>query len=106
MKNKEIKLGIGVLILCVLLFVVLIGIGSLSKKTGPETEHDYTEENTQKSTEVLGTEYESSVTEYESSELTDVEEDSSEIEEYVNFAIADVTDYVNVRQEPNTDSAI
>ena len=106
MKNKEIKLGIGVVILCVLLFVVLIGIGSLSKKTGPETEHDYTEENTQKSTEVLGTEYESSVTEYESSELTDVEEDSSEIEEYVNFAIADVTDYVNVRQEPNTDSAI
>ena len=106
MKNKEIKLGIGVVILCVLLFVVLIGIGSLSNKVGPETEYDYTEENTQKSTEVLGTEYESSVTEYESSELTDVEEDSSEIEEYVNFAIADVTDYVNVRQEPNTDSAI
>jgi cell wall-associated NlpC family hydrolase len=106
MKNKEIKLGIGVVILCVLLFVVLIGIGSLSNKTGPETEYDYTEENTQKSTEVLGTEYETSGTEYESSELTDVEEDSSEIEEYVNFAIADVTDYVNVRQEPNTDSAI
>ena len=106
MKNKEIKLGIGVVILCVLLFVVLIGIGSLSNKVGPETEYDYTEENTQKSTEVLGTEYESSVTEYESSELTDVEEDSSEIEECVNFAIADVTDYVNVRQEPNTDSAI
>ena len=106
MKNKEIKLGIGVLILCVLLFVVLIGIGSLSNKVGPETEYDYTEENTQNSTEVLGTEYETSGTEYESSELTDVEEDSSEIEEYVNFAIADVTDYVNVRQEPNTDSAI
>lgn len=106
MKNKEIKLGIGVLILCVLLFVVLIGIGSLSNKTGSETEHDYTEGNTQNSTEVLGTEYETSGTEYESSELTDVEEDSSEIEEYVNFAIADVTDYVNVRQEPNTDSAI
>lgn len=106
MKNKEIKLGIGVVILCVLLFVVLIGIGSLSNKTGFETEHDYTEGNTQNSTEVLGTEYETSGTEYESSELTDVEEDSSEIEEYVNFAIADVTDYVNVRQEPNTDSAI
>ena len=106
MKNKEIKLGIGVVILCVLLFVVLIGIGSLSNKTGSETEHDYTEGNTQNSTEVLGTEYETSGTEYESSELTDVEEDSSEIEEYVNFAIADVTDYVNVRQEPNTDSAI
>lgn len=99
MKNKEIKLGIGVAILCVILFVLLIGIGSLNKDVGHAKENDSTEEDTQKGTEVLGTEY-------ESSEITDIEEDSAEIQEYVSFAIADVTNYVNVRQEPNTDSAI
>ena len=101
MINKEIKLGIGVALLCLILFVVLIGIGSIKNKDeGHVQENALTETDTQKGTEVIGTET-------ESSELAGVdEENSSDIEEYVNFAIADVTDYVNVRQEPNTDSAI
>lgn len=98
MINKEIKLGLGIAILCVVLFAVLIGIGTLVK-------NDVTEADTQNETKLPGTEVLG--TENESSELAGVEEeDSSDIEEYVNFAIADVTDYVNVRQEPNTDSAI
>ncbi len=99
MKNKEIKLGIGVAILCVMLFVLLISVGSLNKDKGHAMENDLTEAETQKGTESLGTEY-------ENLEITDIEEDSAEKQEYVNFAIANVTDYVNVRQEPNTDSTI
>lgn len=99
MKNKEIKLGIGVAILCVMLFVLLISVGSLNKDKGHAMENDLTEAETQKGTENLGTEY-------ENLEITDIEEDLAEKQEYVNFAIANVTDYVNVRQEPNTDSTI
>ena len=109
MKNKEIKLGIGVAVLCVILFGVLLGIGSLNKDKGHATDNDVTEENIQNTTEDLGTESistESLGTEIENSELTGTEEDPADTQEYVSFAIADVTNYVNVRQEPNTDSTI
>lgn len=103
MINKEIKLGIGVAILCVILFVLVLGIGSLNKNMGHAKENAkedaVTEEETQNPTEVLGTEY-------ENSEMTAIEEDVAAEQEYVSFAIADVTNYVNVRQKPNTDSAI
>ena len=99
MKNKEIKLGIGVAILCVVLFVLLISIGSLNKDMGHPKENDKTEEETEKGTEVFGTEY-------DDSEMVDTEEIDDTVQEYVNFAIADVTNYVNVRQQPNTDSSI
>ena len=109
MKNKEIKLGIGVAVLCVILFGVLLGIGSLNKDKGHATDNDVTEENIQNTTEDLGTESistESLGTEIENSELTGTEEGPADTQEYVSFAIADVTNYVNVRQEPNTDSTI
>lgn len=90
--NKEIKLGIGVAVLCIALFLLVIGIGNSNKgkENNPSTEN--TEEI--EGTESLGTEVDSD------------EIQSEENGEYLNFAIADVTDYVNVRQEPNTDSAI
>ncbi|MBP3677737.1 MAG: C40 family peptidase [Agathobacter sp.] len=95
--NKEIKLGIGVAVLCIALFLLVIGIGNSNKgkENNPSTENLITESTEEiEGTESLGTEVDSD------------EIQSEENGEYVNFAIADVTDYVNVRQEPNTDSAI
>lgn len=98
--RKELKLGIGVAVLCVILFLGLIAIGASNKNQKPSGDGDNGAMNTQGSeledvTEVFGTEVGS-------------EESGSESEngEYLNFAIADVSDYVNVRQEPNTDSAV
>lgn len=84
--NKEMKLAIGVAALCVMLFLLVIGIGNSKKENKPSTEELLTE-NTET---VVSTE----------------EEIIEENNEYANFAIADVDNYVNVRQEPNTDSAI
>jgi len=95
--NKEIKLGIGVAVLCIALFLLVIGIGNSNKgkENNPSTENLITESTEEiEGTESLGTEVDSD------------EIQSEENGEYLNFAIADVTDYVNVRQEPNTDSAI
>ena len=95
--NKEIKLGIGVAVLCIALFLLVIGIGNSNKgkENNPSTENLITESTEEiEGTENLGTEVDSD------------EIQSEENGEYLNFAIADVTDYVNVRQEPNTDSAI
>ena len=99
--KRELKLGIGVAVLCVVLFLSLIGIGSLNKDKNPSTEGSQVPNDTQNSqmedvTEEIGTE----------TSGTEVEGGETEDEEYVNFAIADVSDYVNVRQEPNTESAI
>ena len=90
--NKDIKLGIGVAILCVGLFFTVIVIGNGNKYVPKEP--------------IVETEGTESV----STEETELEDKEAQIEieddEYANFAIADVDKYVNVRQEPNTDSAI
>ena len=90
--NKDIRLGIGVAILCVGLFLTVIAIGNANMNV-PDTPSIETEGSESVSTEE-----------------TEMTEDEVQIEieddEYTNFAIADVEKYVNVRQEPNTDSAI
>ena len=102
--NKEIKLGLSVAALCIGLFLLVIGIGNLSKDEKSSMENEPTEESTQSGEEVLGTE--ALGTEIDTSENMDTEDTDDTTQEYVNFAIADVTDYVNVRQQPNTDSEI
>jgi len=76
--KSEVKLGIGVAALCAVLFLGLLFVGNMNLSEQMEN------------TEIV-----------ESTQIEDNEQS-----EYVNFAIADVTDYVNVRQEPNTDSEI
>lgn len=89
--SKEIKLGIGVAVLCLTLFLLLIGIGNANKNSAQNSELE-------KQTETVGT---------EQSDTENAGADTGSIDsEYLNFAIADVSDYVNVRQEPNTDCAI
>ena len=98
--NKEIRLGIGVAVLCIALFLLVIGIGNSNK--GKEN-NPFIGDSATESTEVVDTEL-------VETEVVGTEVDGDKIEEenseYLNFAIADVSDYVNVRQEPNTDSAI
>ena len=93
--NKELKLGIGVAVLCVVLFCLVLMVGNVTKeKWGHENENDTTTE------DLL----------YHDTEIdieTEIGEESNTDEsEYTNFAIADVNRYVNVRQEPNTESPI
>lgn len=99
--KKEIKLVIGVAVLCVVLFLGLVLVGNMNsnKKGNGSTEN--TQGENSESVEVNGTEG----TEGESVEAEGAQTDADD-SEYMNFAIADVSDYVNVRQEPNTDSAI
>ena len=96
--NKEIKLGFVVAILCFGLFLGVLAVGNMTKKQPNLNDTEITE-NTENNTEVNSEE----VTEEATEETTEEVVDDSE---YVNFAIADVEKYVNVRQEPNTDSAI
>jgi len=81
--SRESKLAIGVAAFCVALFLLVIGIGNANKNNPSSTEDVLTES-------IDGS----------------TEEVTEENGEYVNFAIADVTNYVNVRQKPSTDSAI
>ena len=76
--TRDIKLFIGVAGLCVALFLLVIGVGNAKTEKTPSTEDVLTE-------------------------TTEIVEENSE---YLNFAIADVSKYVNVRQEPNTESAV
>lgn len=109
--KREIKLGIGVAVLCIALFVLLVGVGSTSKEADMSTEDEFVHAGTEgseveketesESTEVLGTEENN-----DSTELETKPEPEAEGDEYLSFAIADVSSYVNVRQEPNTDSSI
>ena len=109
--KREIKLGIGVAVLCIALFVLLVGVGSTSKEADMSTEDEFTHAGTEgseveketesESTEVIGTEENN-----DSTELETESEPEAEGDEYLSFAIADVSSYVNVRQEPNTDSSI
>ena len=114
--KREIKLGIGVAVLCLVLFILVLGIGSTNKKPDPSTEDQGVQTDTESSEVVLGTEEDGTEvengTEMDSTEVVGSEEENdstgteAEGDEYVNFAIADVSSYVNVRQEPNTDSSI
>ena len=105
--KREIKIGIGVAALSLALLLGLIGIGSASQggnSDKPNTENT-TENENENGTETVGTEnLGTEVT--ESTEVGSGEENNATIDEYENFAIADVDSYVNVRQEPNTDSAV
>lgn len=93
--NREQKLGICVAILCVVLFMLVVLVGNITKdKWGSISENNATIEGTQ----LENTELEN--------EIEQEENTNSEESEYSNFAIADVNRYVNVRQEPNTESAI
>ena len=93
--NREQKLGICVTILCVVLFMLVVLVGNITKdKWGSISENNATIEGTQ----LENTELEN--------EIEQEENTNSEESEYSNFAIADVNRYVNVRQEPNTESAI
>ena len=92
--SREQKLGIGVAILCTALFVLVLVVGNATKGKW-ENKHDVMTENSQQD----GTEMDV--------EETEREDDLSAGEgEYTNFAIANVNRNVNVRQEPNTESAI
>lgn len=99
--KREIKLGIGVVILCVVLFLMVIVVGNTLKDEKKDTfdDGDVTEETLSENLDMLESELEDNET------LID-EETNTEIDEYENFAIADVDSYVNVRQEPNTESAV
>lgn len=101
--KKEIKLGIGVAALCVALFLLVLVIGNRNTNKGDMLSTEGSQMSEMESVEVNGTEG----TEVEGTEIAgDESQTDTNDSEYVNFAIADVTDYVNVRQEPNTDSAI
>ena len=122
--NKEIRLGIGVAIFCVLLFLGVLFVGNLSLNDSDEgsgTEISGTENSVleEESEEQENTEQNTEIVEEESTGVDDTEnpgntesvENAENVEnsgddEYLNFAIADVDNYVNVRQEPNTDSEI
>lgn len=100
--KRELKIGIGVAVLSLALFLGLLVIGSKlddGKNDRPNTENAGTEN---QGTENVGAGVEGS----ESTEDGVVEENNTEVDEYENFAIADVDNYVNVRKEPNTDSDV
>lgn len=105
--KREIKLGIIVAVLCVVLFLILMAIGSEfgdrdeGKLDGEKVTEGLVSES--EDLDVQGTE---GTEEIESTEEVVGEENNTEIEEYQNFAIADVDSYVNVRQEPNTDCEV
>jgi len=105
--KREIKLGIIVAVLCVVLFLILMAIGSEfgdrdeGKLDGEKVTEGLVSES--EDLDVQGTE---GTEEIESTEDVVGEENNTEIEEYQNFAIADVDNYVNVRQEPNTDCEV
>lgn len=110
--KRELKIGVGVGVLCLVLFLGLIGVGNIAnngKDNKPNTENPGTEITGSQDSESEETELVEGTENSESSEGTDegiVEEENTEVDEYENFAIADVDSYVNVRQEPNTDSNI
>lgn len=91
MMKKEIKLAIGIAVLCVVLFIGVVVVGNMNSDKKINGSNENTQEGTTESVEVEGTE--------------GVQSENGD-SEYMNFAIADVTNYVNVRQEPNTESAI
>lgn len=105
--KREIKLGIIVAVICVVLFLILMAIGSEfgdrdeGKLDGEKVTEGLVSES--EDLDVQGTE---GTEEIESTEEVVGEENNTEIEEYQNFAIADVDNYVNVRQEPNTDCEV
>ena len=102
--KREIKLGIVVAILCVVLFLILMAIGS--KFDNPNAGKQDGENVTEGIVSELENLDEQGTEDIESTEGVAGEENNTEIGEYQNFAIADVDSYVNVRQEPNTDCEV
>lgn len=102
--KREIKLGIVVAILCVILFLILMAIGS--KFDNPNAGKQDGENVTEGIVSELENLDEQGTEDIESTEGVAGEENNTEIGEYQNFAIADVDSYVNVRQEPNTDCEV
>lgn len=102
--KREIKLGIVVAILCVVLFLILMAIGS--KLDNPNAGKQDGENVTEGIVSELENLDEQGTEDIESTEGVAGEENNAEIGEYQNFAIADVDSYVNVRQEPNTDCEV
>lgn len=106
--NRELKIGIGVGALCLALFLGLIGVGTTinnGEGNKPNADNPGTELTGSENSENEGTEVGQGTENVEGTENGIVEEDTP-VDEYENFAIADVDSYVNVRQEPNTDSEI
>lgn len=110
--NKDIKLGVGVAIFCVALFLMVLTLGNMKHENSnienSNIEDSNIEDSNIKDSEIWGSEFETEIVEnteiIESTEI--IIENAEEDSEYVNFAIADVDNYVNVRQEPNTDAEI
>ena len=102
--KREIKLGIVVAILCVVLFLILMAIGS--KLDNPNAGKQDGENVTEGIVSELENLDEQGTEDIESTEGVAGEENNTEIGEYQNFAIADVDSYVNVRQKPNTDCEV
>ena len=109
--KKNIKLGVEVAILCVLLFAGVFFAGSITKENSNREEIEESETgnteilDSEILTEDFGTEDVGTEEDVENTEVVD-ENENNEDNEYVNFAIADVDNYVNVRKEPNTDAEI
>lgn len=99
MINRKIKLIVATVGLCIALFLLLMGIGCMGKDSKTPSKSDYSEETSQDTEGIIETEY-------LGTENQSTEEVTDEMQEYINFAIADVTNYVNVRKEPNTESEI
>lgn len=108
--NKEIKLGIRVAILCLCLFGLVLVIGNWRKadKQPGNTQTTETESVADTNTESENTQETENIQETENTQDTeDTQNQGTEEDgEYVNFAIANVRNYVNVRKGPNTDSDI
>ena len=113
----EIKRAFSVLILSLVLFLLLLFFGETFNDEGSNNFEDgnsqnsgtQVSENTEviENTEVLNDTQASGDTQVpEDTQIAGDEVIEEVIDEYESFAIADVTTYVNVRQEPNTDSAI
>lgn len=114
-KNKNV-IGIAVGVICLCIIIVILGSSNPNKGTNNDATSEGISQ-TDGGTEIetgsgieteSGTETESEVeTESETESETETESNPEDGDsEYKNFAIADVTDYVNVRTEPNTDCKI
>lgn len=102
--KKEMKLGIGIAVLCISLFILILCIGRVSQKENSELPTEDSEQVSDVTESTESVEDETEGTEVAGSETEGTDDGSAN--EYVSFAIADVNSYVNVRQEPNTDSDI
>ena len=108
--NKDIKLGIGVAVLCICLFAGVLAVGKWTQKNqnaqGKDTENVGSSIVQSEESEVTEDSQQTDGTQNQESERPSTETEGAEEDEYVSFAIANVRNYVNVRKGPNTDSDI